>query len=188
MEQAAALRRLNRQFDKMKGMSPYLAISMVRYVMGYEGWLKQKAKNRTEMYEDWKEHLDDVQKEAVKFRNIQDWLSFVKREEKSAFRIQKGQEKEGVWLMTMHASKGLEFSYVGIPNVNEGIIPYGRMPDTATEEEERRLFFVGMTRAKTALDIMYLTGTKEHPRLPSRFLNPILKDYSISSSTSSSNS
>ncbi len=187
-EETAALRRLGRLLDKIKVMSPYLAISMVRYVVGYEGWLKQKARNRIAVYENWKEYLDAVQKEAGKFEDIKDWLSFIKQEEENAVRIQDGQDGEGVQLMTMHASKGLEFSYVGIPNVNEGIIPYGIMPDMAAEEEERRLFFVGMTRAKTALDILYLTGTKEHPRLPSRFLNPILKAYSVSSSTSSSNS
>ncbi len=140
------------------------------------------------MYGEWKELLDGVQEEAGKFEDIRDWISYVKREEKGVAGIEKGQDGEGVQLMTMHASKGLEFSYVGIPNVNEGMIPYGRMIDRVAEEEERRLFFVGMTRAKTALDILYLTGTKEHPRLPSRFLNPIIKDYSVSSSTSSSNS
>ena len=187
-EESAALRRLSRQLEKMEGMSPPLAISMVRYAAGYERWLKQKAQNRMEVYGEWKELLDGVQEEAGKFEDIRNWISYVKREEKGVAGIEKGQDGEGVQLMTMHASKGLEFSYVGIPNVNEGMIPYGRMIDRVAEEEERRLFFVGMTRAKTALDILYLTGTKEHPRLPSRFLNPIIKDYSVSSSTSSSNS
>ena len=76
--------------------------------------------------------------------------------------------------MTGHASKGLEFERVFIPDVNEGTYPHGRMPDDQTLEEERRIFYVAMTRAKKALELTYVTGTKERPKLPSRFLNPLL--------------
>ena len=73
--------------------------------------------------------------------------------------------------MTAHASKGLEFERVWIPDVNEGIYPHGRMPDEKTVEEECRMLYVAMTRAKEALTLTCITGTKERPKLPSRFLN-----------------
>lgn len=73
------------------------------------------------------------------------------------------QEKtlECVWLMTLHASKGLEFSHVFIIGVNYGLIPL-HPSGFEEEEEERRLFFVGMTRAKDYLELSYYT----QPALP----------------------
>ena len=75
--------------------------------------------------------------------------------------------------MTMHASKGLEFDTVFLPDLNEGILPGRRAVTDADIEEERRLFYVAMTRAKKRLVLLYLTGTKENPRVPSRFLAPL---------------
>lgn len=63
-------------------------------------------------------------------------------------------QTEGVWLMTLHASKGLEFSHVFIIGVNYGLIPL-HPAGFEEEEEERRLFFVGMTRAKDYLELSY---------------------------------
>ena len=58
---------------------------------------------------------------------------------------------DAVSLMTLHASKGLEFPAVFICGVNEGILPLESEKGKSDEEEERRLFFVGMTRAKEEL-------------------------------------
>lgn len=64
---------------------------------------------------------------------------------------------ESVRLMTLHASKGLEFSHVFLIGVNQGLIPLpGKTPEA--EEEERRLFFVGMTRARDTLELSYYTN------------------------------
>ena len=64
------------------------------------------------------------------------------------------EEPDNVWLMTLHASKGLEFSHVFIIGVNYGLIPL-HPSGFEEEEEERRLFFVGMTRAKDYLELSY---------------------------------
>ena len=92
--------------------------------------------------------------------------------------------------MTVHGAKGLEFDNVWIPDCNEKIFPHGTMPDESTVEEERRIFYVAMTRAKKSLELLYLTGTRERPRQPSRFLNPLFlkKQKKAHSSVSSSNS
>ncbi|MBQ3795608.1 MAG: ATP-dependent helicase [Butyrivibrio sp.] len=76
-------------------------------------------------------------------------------------------------LLTMHGSKGLEFDIVWLPNLNEGIIPSRSSVTSLQIEEERRMLYVGMTRAKTALIMSYLTGNEENPMLPSRFLRPL---------------
>jgi DNA helicase-2/ATP-dependent DNA helicase PcrA len=82
--------------------------------------------------------------------------------------------------MTMHLSKGLEFDSVFLSGMEEGILPSSRSTDDLGIEEERRLLYVGITRAKNRL---YLTRAKERkkfgesiPSIPSRFLEEIDKE------------
>lgn len=79
--------------------------------------------------------------------------------------------ENAVNLMTLHASKGLEFSHVFIIGVNNGLIPLNPKKE-AEEEEERRLFYVGLTRAKESLELSYYTSPG--PRVlpgPGRYLS-----------------
>lgn len=80
-------------------------------------------------------------------------------------------EDDSVKLMTLHASKGLEFSYVFITGVNYGLIPL-QTKSFEEEEEEQRLFFVGITRAKEHLELSYYTNPGQYRAMsgPSRFL------------------
>lgn len=71
------------------------------------------------------------------------------------------EDDDSVKLMTLHASKGLEFKYVFISGANLGLIPM-HAKDQEDEEEERRLFFVGITRAKDFLEISYHTNPEEY--------------------------
>ncbi len=75
--------------------------------------------------------------------------------------------------MTLHGSKGLEFKTVWLPDLNEGIIPSRNATTSQQIEEERRMLYVGMTRAKQALIMSYVTGSKDNPMLPTRFLRPV---------------
>ncbi len=86
-------------------------------------------------------------------------------------------ESGALSLMTLHAAKGLEFAAVGIVGVQEGLIPHGRSQDApASLEEERRLLYVGMTRAKEVLCLSWARerksewGRKSWAAKPSRFL------------------
>ena len=83
----------------------------------------------------------------------------------------KTQELNGVSVITMHASKGLEFNNVYLPDVNEGIIPGKKCLTMEALEEERRLLYVAITRARNTLSIYY---TKERGRKLSRFLEGII--------------
>ena len=76
-------------------------------------------------------------------------------------------------MLTMHGAKGLEYDTVFILGANEGSMPYRRAVMQDETEEERRLFYVAMTRAKKDLELLCLTGTAERPRFPSRFLIPL---------------
>ncbi|MDD2978657.1 MAG: ATP-dependent helicase [Hespellia sp.] len=81
---------------------------------------------------------------------------------------------DSVKLMTLHASKGLEFTHVFIIGVNYGLIPL-QTKDFEEEDEERRLFFVGMTRAKDYLELSYYTSPEQVRVMPgeSRYLRMI---------------
>ena len=79
-----------------------------------------------------------------------------------------------VRILTMHACKGLEFDTVFIPDLNEGNIPSRRALSSDQLEEERRLLYVAMTRAKKKLVLTCLEGTADRPAAPSRFLDPFL--------------
>lgn len=83
------------------------------------------------------------------------------------------QKAEGINLLTLHASKGLEFSHVFITGVNMGNVPL--TTKRGEEEEEARLFFVGMTRAKNYLEISYVTkpGLQGMTPYPSPYLSMI---------------
>lgn len=74
-------------------------------------------------------------------------------------------EDDSVKLMTLHASKGLEFSYVFITGVNYGLIPL-QTKSFEEEEEEQRLFFVGITRAKEHLELSYYTNPGQYRAMP----------------------
>lgn len=184
---AESVQRLDRLFTQMRGLTPYLAISMIRKLAGYDSYLISHAAGNEETLTEWQELLDSVQDEARVFDDIPTFLCYADDEVNNAeasSRRKTTQPKEGVQLMTIHASKGLEYPYVAITGVNEGNIPHGRMLTDAQLEEERRLFYVAMTRAKDMLDILYLKGG-EMKRQPSQFLKP-LEDYSISSNSMSS--
>ena len=75
--------------------------------------------------------------------------------------------------MTMHGSKGLEFENVIIVDVNETIIPHKMSVKPEELEEERRMFYVGMTRAKKRLHLFYVKHRYNRELEPSRFLSEL---------------
>lgn len=175
------LLKLEEQLKHLSLLPPYLGLQYIRKGIGYEEYLYKKAGANPEKFQEWMEFLDFLGSEAKHFTTCEKWFTY---QELFRQELTKGPQKEkkppGVCLMTAHASKGLEFEKVWIPDVNEGVYPHGRMPDEKTVEEECRMLYVAMTRAKEALTLTCITGTKERPRLPSRFLNVFYpSDFSL---------
>ena len=85
-----------------------------------------------------------------------------------------GTGEGGVRVLTMHACKGLEFDRVYIPGLNEGVLPARQAWTLDQIEEERRLLYVAMTRARQSLTLTWLEGTRDRPAAPSRFLRPFI--------------
>lgn len=202
MKNSPAMLKLQKNLETMRNFSPKLAVTYICKANGYEEWLYQEAKgkeagNREGIWEEWQEILDWLKWDAAGYRSTDEWIRHLQesplKEGKKPYLETETEEnslkkKEAIIkLMTVHGAKGLEFERVFLPDCNEGNYPHGRMPEEKEVEEERRLFYVAMTRAKKSLELLYLTGTEKSPRQLSRFLNPLM-NYSSSSSTSSSNS
>lgn len=105
-------------------------------------------------------------------KSLAEWEKYIEDYTKKLTEQAKKQEtkREGIVISTLHAVKGLEYDKVYIMNVNEGSIPYKKAVLAEALEEERRLFYVGMTRAKKELMLCYVRRQYDKERDPSRFL------------------
>ncbi len=114
---------------------------------------------------EFSDRMDLIEDIAYKFRSPVDFVKWVERVRMSEDKNTKAENK--VQLMTVHGAKGLEFPVVALVNCTEGYFPYTRAVDEGGLEEERRIMYVGMTRAKNTL---YLTGYGDKKKEISRFL------------------
>ena len=85
-------------------------------------------------------------------------------------------KKSGVCLITMHASKGLEFPIVYLPGVENGLLPHKRSWDEGRVDEERRLFYVGITRARQKLTLSYVRWRLKYGERIAQLPSPFLKE------------
>ncbi len=171
--------------QRIARMSPYLAIHYIRKGIGYDRYLRERA--RPGEYDEWMEIADAIQASARNCQAFEEWFGLT--EKIHSRNQQTGQpgnnrnlnnqvnnqnnsqnESRGIRLLTMHGAKGLEFHTVFLPRLNEGILPGRKAITTEQIEEERRLFYVGMTRAKEQLWLLYTASQKA---VPSRFLAPL---------------
>lgn len=177
----------NFEYDlkNLASLSPYAAIHFIRKGIGYDEFLKTYADERNVNVYDWFDVLDEMQEMARDKKSIPEFLSFVENygdtleEMRQEQKKQQVKEEPGVSLMTMHASKGLEFPVVFVPTLNEDIVPYRKAVQEGNLEEERRMLYVAMTRAKTYLHLSFVKERFHKEAEPSPFLyeiSPALKN------------
>lgn len=155
--------------------TPYAAIQYIRKRMGYDEFLKEYAAYRKISSEDLFAVLEEIWQNSKGYGTIKEWFEHIESYGKMLKeQNKKNGEKEGVNLMTMHAAKGLEFDTVFVIEANEGSCPYKKAIANEEIEEERRLFYVAMTRAKRKLVISYVKEKNGKDLLPSRFVSELL--------------
>lgn len=155
--------------------TPYAAIQYIRKRMGYDEFLKEYAAYRKISSEDLFALLEEIWQNSKGYGTIKEWFEHIESYGKMLReQNKKNGEKEGVNLMTMHAAKGLEFDTVFVIEANEGSCPYKKATADEEIEEERRLFYVAMTRAKRKLVISYVKEKNGKDLLPSRFVSELL--------------
>ena len=167
------LKVLKVQLRSMEKMDMYESINFIRKGIGYDNYMKLRLMNR-DRFSEYMENMNWIQDMAKTCDDLNELIYLSEHYEEMV----KGNENaagEGVHLMTYHGSKGLEFDTVILPRINEGVVPGNRSRDTESIEEERRMFYVAMTRAKNRLIISFKLGTRLKPALPSRFINCLLK-------------
>jgi DNA helicase-2/ATP-dependent DNA helicase PcrA len=169
-------------------MRPYNAVVYIRRGVEYDEYIREYSEYRGIPCENMYEILDELQEEAKQYRTFEEWFAHIeayreelkKQIEKSKnLRSGKNREEDAVMIMTMHGSKGLEFECVFIPDANAGVIPHNKAIAGAALEEERRLFYVAMTRAKSHLHIYYLKERFNKEMLISRFVEEVTGDSEI---------
>lgn len=157
---AERIEKLEYDLKVIGRISPYAAINYIRQGIGYDDFCKEYAEYRHISEEDLLEKLEELQEGARGYKDYDAWFNHIEEYTKELNQLseKQRQNKEGVVLATLHSSKGLEFPVVYIIDVNESIMPYKKAVLEADVEEERRMFYVGMTRAK---DRLYLSAVKK---------------------------
>ncbi len=165
------VRNLFRDIRNLSGRKLYLQIHYIRNIIGYDGYLREKYGGTKA--EELIRTAAAFQELSGQFASLRDLKAYIAAYEDTLKDMQEQkQEKAGVDavnLLTMHASKGLEFDSVYLPDCQEGKIPSAKAVTAEEIEEERRLFYVAMTRARHSLCLMAAKG-KTGKDAPSRFL------------------
>lgn len=153
-------------------MSPLAAVNYIRQGMGYDEYLIEYAAFRRMRPEELLETADELKESAAGFKTFDEWFAHIDAYKEELLRqaAQRRTETDAITLATMHSAKGLEFPIVYILDANEGITPHSRAMLDEDMEEERRLFYVAMTRAKTRLHV-YAVRERYHKKAEvSRFV------------------
>ena len=164
------LENLRIDLSQIRKKQPYDGLKYVRKVTGYDEYLEEFAAYRRTSAQVLWEIADEVMetaKDCTDAKMFRDRLEEMSRQMKEQTR-NKGQQRTGVALMTMHGAKGLEFQAVFLPTLVEGVVPHEKGLEQI--EEERRLFYVAMTRAGEKLCLSAVRKRYEKEKDPSRFL------------------
>lgn len=155
------------QFDvdvrMMKNMAPYAAIQYIRKKIGYDDFLKEYAEKHQIPWKQLMDVMAELEERSKNFKSYDEWEIHIAKytqeleEQQAKARKIKGERENKVQLMTIHSAKGLEFEDVFVIHANEGEIPHQKAEKKDEIEEERRLFYVALTRAKNNLCISYIT-------------------------------
>lgn len=173
---------LMHDIELMQKMNTFAAINYLRKGIGYDEYLKGYAKEHNVKEEELFETLECIHEITKKYNEPSCWLEFI--DDYSEKILQNSKEKvdnecteNAVNICTLHASKGLEYKIVFILDVNEGNIPYSKATMEWEIEEERRMFYVALTRAKESLYILYAKKGMNKPMEKSSFIEEIDKKY-----------
>lgn len=174
-------------------LKPAAAINYIRKAVGYDRYLKEYAEFRRLKPEELYEVADQLADSAAGFETFALWQEHIRQyeealknraqnqmqnrtQDRAQNRVQNTEaetnteHENGVTLSTMHSAKGLEYRIVFVIDANEGVIPHHKASLPADIEEERRLFYVAMTRAKERLHLCAVKERYHRKQEISRFV------------------
>ena len=152
-------------------LAPYGQVIYIRRAVGLDDYAREYARERGIPEDELMQVLDELSESARNYPTWDAWQNGIEAyREKLQTQRQQSSEISGVCLSTLHAAKGMEYDSVYILDVNEGVIPYHKAVLDADLEEERRMLYVGMTRARLRLHLYAVRERYEKKADLSRFL------------------
>ena len=171
---AERVEQLKYDLQIISRITPYAAVNYIRKGIGYDTYLTGYANSHQIPENELSETLDEIQESTKEYRRLEDWIRFTEDYTEKLKQEQHRQpDTDSISILTLHASKGLEYDIVMIPDVNEGLIPYKKAVLEAELEEERRMMYVGMTRTKKELYLSYVKMLRNKQTEPSVFLSEL---------------
>ena len=179
-KQVKTINDLDIDISYLKHQCPQDAISYIRTTLDYDKYILDYCVNRKIKTNGLIEILNEIESSASNFESIEEYLDHIEKVKEELEQNQHKKELDGVVFTTMHSAKGLEFRYVYIIGINEGTIPHEKSYDIDDDEkkaeqieEERRLMYVGMTRAEESLTLSSPINKYGKKAFKSRFLDDI---------------
>lgn len=172
------IRRFEMELKTMSTMTPFAMINYLRKGIGYDDYIKEYAEGHNIEKQELYDTLDEIMESTKNCKSHSQWMEYIveyTRNLKESYQKKSGNE-DAVTLTTMHSSKGLEYDTVFIIDANEEITPHKKAVFDYEIEEERRMFYVAMTRAKNSLKIFYSKERYNKKMEPSRFVGEIMCD------------
>lgn len=169
--------RLKYDILAMASMSPYAMINYLRKGVGYDGYLDEYAQSHNMQVRELYDVMDELMESARSYKTFNEWFAYIDEYGTKLRESYAAMDKQNaVILTTMHSSKGLEYPVVYIIDANEEITPHKKAVFAPEIEEERRMFYVAMTRAKRRLNIYYARKRYNKEIEVSRFVKEIMED------------
>lgn len=166
--------QLKTNLRAIQNMRPGMAVRFIRKGIGYDEFLEEYAQYHGIEEDELLDILGELEQSADRSETILDWFSHMEEYKEKLAQTKKQEEKIGVRLMTFHSSKGLEYKIIYMIDCNQGITPHRKAKAIEDMEEERRMFYVAMTRAKDRLYV-YSADSSFHKKAElSDFVKEIL--------------
>jgi DNA helicase-2/ATP-dependent DNA helicase PcrA len=173
------IEKLEYDLTLLKRTNPFAAINYIRRAIGYDDYLKEYADYRRIKVDELYDILGELQETAREFKTYEEWFRHMEDFKQGLLEQanrQNQKDVDGVMMTTFHAAKGLEFEVVYIIDANEGITPHKKAVVVEDVEEERRMFYVAMTRAKEHLHVFSVKQRYNKDLFCSRFVGELLCD------------
>lgn len=149
------------------------AIHYIRKIIGYDKYVLEYANYRKIPSEGLLDTLDEIEESSQNYSSVEEWQNALYNIAMSIKQTAKSGLKEAVTLTTMHSAKGLEYKIICLIDVVDGVTPHSKSTVESQLEEERRLFYVGLTRAKERV-YLYVPSTRyDKPTTISQFIDEL---------------
>ena len=167
------LDKLRYDLRMLAKLNPIAAVKYIRKAVGYDDFLKKYASERQLDADSLMEILEEIEASAAGFETYSAWKEHIEEYTRVLKQKVKDRNKEketGVSLLTFHSAKGTEYDTVFIIDASENFTPYFKAGKASEIEEERRMFYVALTRAKNRLFVLHAEERFGRAYEPSRFI------------------